>query len=321
MSTLKASNARSLTSTWLSLAILVSCTACGDPAYVMAGGDTAGPGNMEGNTDATVTEEVAPGAVAEESVVEENAAEGSLAAQESAVVLDSVAEDSAPNLQQAPPVVTVSETAESTESLLENDLQGAEASSSTSVEQAPSTILSTQQVAQVQTTEPGNTVECAPGQFVVAEPTEGAPRQCDACPAGMFSGSNNAEGCSACPAGTFASGNGTDECSPWAECSTGEYVASEGTETNDRQCLRCPAGTFSDSNNAGACVAWSNCAPGEYVAVEESETNDRQCEPCAPGMFSETENAGTCVHWEQCTDGEEVITEPSASNDRECTGG
>ena len=57
-----------------------------------------------------------------------------------------------------------------------------------------------------------------------------------------------------CPIGTF---NDQQNCIPWTNCTAGQRILRNGTDTVDRQCEKCPRGTFSASNNSLQCTTTS----------------------------------------------------------------
>ncbi len=86
-------------------------------------------------------------------------------------------------------------------------------------------------------------LECEPG-------TAGA--DCDPCEAGTYCPGGTAEAV-ACEEGTWDGGDPATPCEPWTDCGDDEFVAQEGTETNDRHCEPCPSGAVSTGPNAPHC--------------------------------------------------------------------
>ena len=110
-------------------------------------------------------------------------------------------------------------------------------------------------------------VACPPRHFCKPNATFPAP-----CPPGTFSAAFNATACQLCPANTyspFLSGNA--ECLNWTTCAAGQYVATNGSATENVQCKPCAAGTY-----------W----PEHNVSIQ-------QCLLCPTGWVS-TQGATTC---------------------------
>ncbi|HXS16395.1 MAG TPA: hypothetical protein VN764_04375, partial [Polyangiaceae bacterium] len=65
------------------------------------------------------------------------------------------------------------------------------------------------------------------------------------------------------------------DCDAWTTCAFGEFVASQGSDSTDRQCSACPVGSFSDQENAEECVEWTVCPSGAATAGNASR--DVEC--------------------------------------------
>jgi hypothetical protein len=74
-------------------------------------------------------------------------------------------------------------------------------------------------------------------------------------------------------------GDASTACAAWTSCVSGQYVAADGSATEDRRCAECTTGTFTTTENAATCGTWTACGPGQVEATPGSATSDRTCRP------------------------------------------
>jgi hypothetical protein len=195
--------------------------------------------------------------------------------------------------------------------------------------------------------------DCQLGEFVREAGTSSRDRTCEECPDGSSTTVMNAGECSSmndCPAGTFIQdedcidceagnycsgkteqevpceeGTWDDDLDPGTpcivntDCTTGQFVQSDGSNTTDRTCEFCPSETFSGVANAAECQSWAVCLEGTQVDVQGTPASDRSCKDCPAGTFSDAMNAASCTSWTSCLAPSQFVeSEPSTVADRVC---
>ncbi len=138
---------------------------------------------------------------------------------------------------------------------------------------------------------------CAAGFEQTATGTSTSPTQCAACPAGTYcAGGNNAK--TSCGSGTWDHDqSSTTACAAWTSCLPGQYIATDGTATSDRQCTACPAGTTSTTANASSCTGGgtgSPCTSGSQCASSVCVAGVCQAATCTDGVKNGSESDVDC---------------------------
>jgi hypothetical protein len=139
------------------------------------------------------------------------------------------------------------------------------------------------------------------------------------CSAGYQKAGTLNQTCAACPAGKFSSSWNQYQCQSWSECSSGQYISTNGTSSSDRVCSSCPPQQFSTHDNAYACTGWTDCVASQYVSSNGTSTTDRVCTPCGAGAYSASANEDSCAPWTNCTASQYISTNGTSSVDRVCS--
>jgi hypothetical protein len=125
--------------------------------------------------------------------------------------------------------------------------------------------------------------------------------------------------CVACSVGTYNPSWNQYQCQPWSDCSIGQYISTNGTNSSDRVCISCESGKFSASTNAYSCTDWTNCVAGQKIASNGTSSSDRTCVTCTTGTFSTATNQNACTNWTTCNATTEVESGAgSTTKDRVC---
>ena len=176
---------------------------------------------------------------------------------------------------------------------------------------------------------------CEPGTVQTAPGTSTSPPTCEACVAGEY-----------CPGGEAARGlcgvgdydhdaDPSTVCLAWTTCVAGQYVATSGTSTMDRQCDGCADDTYSNTENASSCLTSAGCEPGTVQVAPGNSTMPPTCSPCSVGEYcaggvtpavacdatswDDDADPGTaCEPRTECQPGEYVLADGSSTVDRMC---
>ena len=119
---------------------------------------------------------------------------------------------------------------------------------------------------------------CAPGSGRAASLTE-----CETCPAGKFSDTNDLTACTSCPAGRFNPETNSSSLSACLPCNAGRFRQDPGGIS----CSLCAAGTFAATSGTVLC---DMCAAGKSSAKPGAEL----CDDCALGTFVSTTGSRRC---------------------------
>jgi len=204
--------------------------------------------------------------------------------------------------------------------------------------------------------------QCAAGSFEVAVGTTTEDRKCEscqACPSTSFASSGccstietYCDSLSSCipgvefeafapldaPQGGFASDR---HCRPYTKCGTGEFYASFGNGTDDRECevcTTCPYGQTSTSDcvqgslnskvlgSDTVCSPWVSCQSNEYYTQKPTAYSDGVCGTCKSCQAGEFASGGcdgvedtVCTVQTVCDPDLQFETAPaSATLDRSC---
>eukprot|EP00942_MAST-04A_sp_MAST-4A-sp1_P010272 g10272.t1 len=124
--------------------------------------------------------------------------------------------------------------------------------------------------------------------------------------------------CAACIDGTYNPSWNQNQCQSWSDCSTGQYISTDGTNSSDRVCSSCGSGKYSALTNAFACANWTDCVAGQKRTASGTAIADHTCVVCPTGKFSTTSNQNTCTDWTTCNATTVEINAGSTTADRVC---
>ena len=140
-----------------------------------------------------------------------------------------------------------------------------------------------------------------------------------------------------CANGTWDHDDGVGtECVAWTKCAPGQFVAGEGSASEDRTCSACESGSYSTRTNASACSPWTACTVGTQQIAAGSATAPVTCAACATGTYCagaeaapqpcaagawdhDADPATACVAKTGCVAGQYVADAGTATTDRTCT--
>eukprot|EP00943_MAST-04B_sp_MAST-4B-sp1_P004825 g4825.t1 len=125
--------------------------------------------------------------------------------------------------------------------------------------------------------------------------------------------------CAPCSSGTLTRLWNQYQCQTWSDCTTGQYISTNGTSSSDRVCSSCSPGKYTASTNAFACTDWADCAAGEYISTNGTSSSDRVCSGCELGKYTGFSNSFACTDWKNCIAGEYISTNGTSSFDRVCS--
>jgi hypothetical protein len=113
---------------------------------------------------------------------------------------------------------------------------------------------------------------CQAGQFQSQAPSATQDRICTSCMAGEYCAGGSAAR-KTCSGGTWDHDqNAATSCTVYKDCKLDEYVASQGTKTEDRNCQSCPVGYAAWERNAPSCEVWSGGPKFSQVSAGASAT-------------------------------------------------
>ncbi len=159
---------------------------------------------------------------------------------------------------------------------------------------------------------------CAEGTFVSEEGTADRDRECEACPSGSYSDTED-----------------SPSCEEWSVCPVGWFVSRAGSASRDQRCERCAEDTTSTVENAGACLPADVCPSGTVQISPAEDDEPAECEPCDSGSFCaggtsaehacpdtewdhDADPATDCIDKTRCAVGSYVADPGDALSDREC---
>ena len=130
--------------------------------------------------------------------------------------------------------------------------------------------------------------------------------------------------CAACPNNSYNPLWNQHECLSWSDCSSGQYISTNGTTASNRVCSSCAASDCSScastTANAFSCTAWTTCVPGQKIAANGTNSTDRVCQACTTGKFSAATNQNSCENWTACNATTEIESSAgSNASDRVCS--
>jgi len=93
------------------------------------------------------------------------------------------------------------------------------------------------------------------------------------------------------------------ECLTHTDCSEGQHVLTQPSNTQNRQCADCPANSFSMEQNSPICSHTSTCRKGnlttefkgERMTKDATRSSNRVCEACPYGTYQNEENSEKCI--------------------------
>jgi hypothetical protein len=144
---------------------------------------------------------------------------------------------------------------------------------------------------------------CPTGRFN-PDTNSTSPSACLPCDAGRYRKDPGGSACSLCPPGTFAATTGTVLCD---QCASGKFTPKPGYEL----CENCPLGSFVSSTGSKRC---HDCAIGRYADA----TGTVECRDCGRGYFNDATSSTSSSACVACPSGFYSSVNASATCDGRC---